>query len=411
MRDRDWEILLNKISAGKCTPIVGNRICLKGIPKIVNLPKEWANEHGYPFADTMNLPRIAQFISVKERSEQRPKEYLNLAYQEIHEDIAGHTFQPDDPHGLLARLPFPTYLTTTYDDCLLKALSDFGREPQKKLYRWWERVSGEDGEDGELYDSLPPSFLRPVVYYLHGHYTNEQSLVLTEDDYFNFLVNTGSRDSLILPPSISKILSTSSLLFIGYQFSSWDFRVCLHLLNVVKNARGTSVTVVLLPDETREGFEQDEVQAYLEDYFANNPQFNLNLYIGNTHEFLMELIQRWEASEYSAKFRLAHEIPATRPTAAASHNIHKRDLRDILLRAFNLEDLASLCINIEDAFARHEIGYQVNLEMVGGQGKEGVVVQLIDYLDRRNTLDFLINAIEDMRPGLIERAQYISHAS
>ena len=89
MRDTDWEILLNKIAAGKCTPVIGSRVSLKNFPQIVNLPQQWADEHDYPFADTGNLAEIAQFISVKERNPLKPKEYLNLAYQDIHARLAG----------------------------------------------------------------------------------------------------------------------------------------------------------------------------------------------------------------------------------------------------------------------------------------------------------------------------------
>jgi len=45
--------------------------------------------------------------------------------------------------------------------------------------------------------------LNPVVFHFHGSYEIPESLVLTEDDYFDFLVNI-SRDEDLIPARIQQ---------------------------------------------------------------------------------------------------------------------------------------------------------------------------------------------------------------
>jgi len=43
----------------------------------------------------------------------------------------------------------------------------------------------------------------------------------------------------------------------------------------------------------------------------------------------------------------------------------------------------------------------VNLDMVGGEGKRTKVLNLIDYLDRRGRLPYLVSAVRQARPEII----------
>jgi effector-associated domain 7 (EAD7)-containing protein len=43
---------------------------------------------------------------------------------------------------------------------------------------------------------------------------------------------------------------------------------------------------------------------------------------------------------------------------------------------------------------------EIDLEMVGGKGKEGKVLNLIEYAERRNCLPSLLTAVRQARPGI-----------
>ena len=73
-----------------------------------------------------------------------------------------------------------------------------------------------------------PTASQPLVYHLYGDLGVPQSMVLTEKDYFDFLMNIYREDEkLILPSVIRKALATSSLLFTGYKIDDLSFRIML----------------------------------------------------------------------------------------------------------------------------------------------------------------------------------------
>jgi len=79
----------------------------------------------------------------------------------------------------------------------------------------------------------------------------------------------------------------------------------------------------------------------------------------------------------------------------------KRALREAMAKSFNMDDLEVLCADIEQELHDNDVNLEVNLETVGGSGKKIKILKLIDYLDRRGYLNYLVNAIREARPGII----------
>jgi hypothetical protein len=288
LEDRDWHLLLRRIEDGKCTPFLGAGACFGTLPLGSRIAQEWAQKHGYPLSDCDDLARVAQFLAVQYDA-MFPKEEI---LEQWFKDVAPPDFgQPDEPHGVLADLPLPVYMTTNYDRFMVEALQGRNRDPKRELCRWNQLVKTQSS----VFDSgFEPTVANPVVFHLHGYDRVPESLVLTEDDYLDFLVNI-SRDPSLLPPRIKAALAGSSLLFIGYSLADWDFRVLFRgLITSTESAlRRISVTVQLppasgdLPPPTRE-----RVQSYLGEYFD---RIDMRVYWGTAREFAAELRQRWEA--------------------------------------------------------------------------------------------------------------------
>ncbi len=93
------------------------------------------------------------------------------------------------------------------------------------------------------------------------------------------------------------------------------------------------------------------------------------------------------------------------PRGSAAPNrrtaVDKRAVREAIDRAFNLEDLSVLCTDVEQDLADDGISLQVNLETVGGTSKLGKILNLIDYLERRSYLAYLVVAVRRARPGSV----------
>jgi hypothetical protein len=92
------------------------------------------------------------------------------------------------------------------------------------------------------------------VFHLHGHHSEPASLILTEDDYVDYLVKFATerqpaKETSLLPPYIYEILAERPLLFIGYSLQDWTFRVLFRTLlrNTPKGRRRRHVSVQLPP--------------------------------------------------------------------------------------------------------------------------------------------------------------------
>jgi hypothetical protein len=81
--------------------------------------------------------------------------------------------------------------------------------------------------------------------------------------------------------------------------------------------------------------------------------------------------------------------------------VNRRDLRKSMIRAFDTEELNVLCADLQQDLADDGIELLVNLELVGGEGMEARVLNLINYLDRRGFLYYLLAAVRRERPGMI----------
>lgn len=78
----------------------------------------------------------------------------------------------------------------------------------------------------------------------------------------------------------------------------------------------------------------------------------------------------------------------------------KRALRIAITAAFEEEELDTLCSDLEEELRNDGKDYEVDLELVGGEMKETKVQKLIEYLERRDCLSYLREAVQRERPDL-----------
>jgi len=286
MLESHWTLLLDRIKSGLCTPFLGAGVSSPPLPLGWEVARDWARLHRYPLEDRFDLARVAQFMGVT-GDPMYPKEEILRRIQSVK---APDFDDPDEPHGVLARLPFPIYITTNYDNFLVDALKHAKRQARQELCRWNSLLADEPSVFDETFE-LDPN--KPVVFHMHGHIGNLDSLVLTEDDYFDFLVNI-SRDETLIPLRIRRVLTQTTLLFIGYRIADWDFRV-LHrsLVSTLEKALGRiHVSVQLTPGpDTASKKQRDPIESYLNQYFD---KLHIRLYWGNAREFSHELQDRWD---------------------------------------------------------------------------------------------------------------------
>jgi hypothetical protein len=284
VEDDHWDILLERIREQKCTPFLGAGAAARVLPLGRDIAEEWAREHDYPLEDVHDLTRVAQFLAIK-LDPMAPKEKIRRLLADAGTPDFGDV---DEPHNILAGLPLPLYLTTNFDGFMTAALRGRGKAPRQELCRWNDRLAARpsifDSPDG-----YRPSVDEPLVYHLHGHLDTVESLVLTEDDYFDFLVNI---PQIGIPPLVQEALSATSLLFVGYRLADWNFRVLFRgFVELTQPSdRRLSVTVQLPPTQSPEL--RERAMSYLGRYFDKK---EIVVYWGDALEFMAELRARWSA--------------------------------------------------------------------------------------------------------------------
>ena len=274
--------MLARIADGLCTPFLGAGAAAHSLPLGAEIAQRWAATHGYPLEDAHDLARVSQYVAVHQDDAMYPKELLT---EELKALPATDVTSPDEPHSVLAALPLPLFITTNYDDSMYRALQAAGKDPRREVCRW-NRSPALSQEPSPFTDpAYAPTPANPLVYHLHGRLGLPESLVLTEDDYLDFLVAI-ARDPNLLPHQIQRGLAGTSLLFVGYRLADWDFRVIHRGLIAATEAslRRLSVTVQLTAG--------DAARDYLDRYFG---ALKLRVYWGSATEFAAELRERWKA--------------------------------------------------------------------------------------------------------------------
>ena len=287
MNDGDWATLISKITYRSCTPFIGAGVYWDRYSIRSQIALKWATEHDYPLSDSSDLASVAQFLFAKFD----PGYVQNMFIEELKALDAPDFADEHDPYTILASLPLPIYITTNYDDFMTKALKRQHRDPKTEMCKWKRTL---DDEVSYLRDGATPSVANPSVFHLHGHVDNPDSLVLSEDDYFQFLINV-SRELVRIPHQIQKAMS-KSLLLVGFRLVDWDFRVLFHLLAscISLDPRIAHVAVQISPvgNEPRQDV-IEKVQDYFDRYFRSR-QLNICISSLKTQDFAAQLKTKWE---------------------------------------------------------------------------------------------------------------------
>lgn len=283
--DQTWSLLIKRIEEHRCTPIIGPGVDYRIARFRQHIAQDWAERYQYPLAmhEQLSLPQVAQYVAAtrgdahledafgKDLRDFALKRYghllegveRGLPLGEMLSLIAGKVLlaEPQDPHVVLASLPFSTYVTANFNNFLAEALrrSRPARAPT-------ELVFNTDRSTGRGAEITTPSPAQPLVYHLFGRLDDIESLVLTEDDYFDFLIDFW-REHERVPTAVRAALASSSLLFLGFNLNQWDFRVLFRSLlkgeGNQKRRKQLHVAVQVDPDDDQIT-DPDRAREYME---------------------------------------------------------------------------------------------------------------------------------------------------
>jgi hypothetical protein len=206
--------------------------------------------------------------------------------------VAERSTRPGEPFHALARLPAKIYVTASPETTLVKTLRTAGRKPEVLECCW---RPGDDEVPMEPRPTRPPKPEAPLVYHVFGVLHKPSTLVLTEDDYFDFLIATSTYK--LIPREVRGALTDSGLLFLGFRLDDWSFRALFRMimnLEGVAGIRRYAHVGVQVDPEDHSLADVERARAYLAHYFSSDrgkglAEPTISLFWGTPADFLAEL--------------------------------------------------------------------------------------------------------------------------
>jgi SIR2-like domain len=288
-------VFLENLKKHECIPFIGPEACKPWIPLDSDIARRWAKENDYPLQDSDRLSRVAQFLAIKQEDNMIAKEILSSELKKIKPpDFRMGEFR-DTPPAVLADLNLPIYITTNYDHFIESALESRGKQPISDFCRWNEDLTeyaNENEINSKIYKEgtdYKPTPANPLVYHLHGDIDHPNSIVLTEKDYIDFIINLNRSDiKNIFPSNVRLALASNSLLLIGYSLEDISLRIIFRsIVNSLRIKFALSNTIVMQPSEVIINNKISQAQTYLEQYTKNI--LKIQPYWGDAFRFSEEL--------------------------------------------------------------------------------------------------------------------------
>ena len=311
-----WDNLLRMVERKKCTPILGPGLNEWLLGSARQIAATWAERHGYAMDPDgrESLPQVAQYLKttrsefflqdefvtyLREQILQRYRAQLpaDKRQAELDELVSLVATLPEaepamQPYRAVAKLRAPIYFTTSPTNLLHDVLrASDGVKPEVVICPWKKDLILEPS----VFEKEPgyrPTPERPLVYHLFGRLSQPESLVLTEDDYFDYLLGVTENNDL-MPDFVRRAMTDASLLFLGFNLDDWSFRV---LFRNIANRQSAELMKKYGPTAAQidpaGGYiiEPEGARLYLQNYFGRDWHFGF--FWGSVADFGRELAQR-----------------------------------------------------------------------------------------------------------------------
>jgi predicted RNase H-like HicB family nuclease len=231
-----------KIAQHECILFLGSAIHAPSPPELpeYNYPQEMAPPIGsalskylaeksdYPAQDWWNLQRVAQHFESKTKSRFRLVEEIKNA---VH---VGR--QPSPILRMLANLEFPIVITTNYDHLYEQALNRKAEEEKaanQNVTKYRVSIYNPNNTNkSKTVDCLrTPDPKQPYVLKIHGDIDKPESIVLTDEDYIQFVLRMSDKHPFHpFGNNVLAHLMKWPTLFIGYSLMDYNLRLLFKTL-------------------------------------------------------------------------------------------------------------------------------------------------------------------------------------
>lgn len=303
---RFWDQLIALIEDRKVVPVVGQ--------DLLTVPESTGFKQLYPLlanrvatyleVNAQDLPAGGELNEVAYRwSKENPNEQTQI-YSALYRQAAEAEALPlPEPLLQLASLPFPVFISTTFDSTLARAINQkrYGGRPKTQVIEY---------SLTDLKDIPSDAFTAgtPIVYQLMGKLSATPAFAVTQEDYIEFFHSLQSESHR--PRQLFYELSNRNLLMLGTRLSGW---LTSFLMRMSKQQR------LSLNDKT--DYVADDTVSHDENLVLFLQRFSKGTKIfpeADPVAFVAELFRRWaevhpettnETFTPTAPAQDAHEVP------------------------------------------------------------------------------------------------------
>lgn len=183
------------------------------------------------FKSLSNYPSLLEYYKIKRKSIGELRSDMDIKWHKS--DIK---IEKSEIHKLIVQLGFPIIYTTNYDKWLERAFDYYNKE-YTKIVKVKDFVEIKDG-------------VTQIVKF-HGDFSDDDSIVLTESDYFERLDFSSPLDIKLRSDILGK-----TILFIGYSLEDINMRLLIYKLNKMwseyRECRPKSFIFLTKPNEVEE---------------------------------------------------------------------------------------------------------------------------------------------------------------
>jgi hypothetical protein len=289
--------LIDDIGAGKCLPFVGAGFSLNAtLPPGKQMP-DWGMLTEY-LAEITHVPAELGGLKIASAFEKKfgrvqlieaIRKALNIGY-----------IKPGEAHKSFVDLPFDTIYTTNFDLLLEDAFTNI-HKPFRSLV-------------GDKQISFHGGPFDINIIKMHGDLRHEEYIVITYEDYKNYLDNYP-----VIATHLSASLITRTPLFIGYSFSDPDFE---NIRRVIKERLGKFERMAYVVDLSKKS---DEIEAKLGDNFnvisiSADSNKEKDAKLAELFKAILQKLDIQEGASFRAKRPEAFEDISAETFAAASRS-------------------------------------------------------------------------------------------
>jgi len=255
------DLIVDNIKEERCVLMLGPEIALnsQGIPIHSDLPRFFQEE------TDLEIERESDSLIIFKSRRSKSFFYTELKryYQK---------YKPLDAlHKKLARIPFHIIISTTPDTILKKCYEDYGMNYDFHFYN--KKQNPEDIKKS-------PSGNYPLLYNLLGCISEEDSLIVTNDDLFEFLFSILGEQRL--PRELKSCLQKPKIfVFLGFDFEKWYLKLMLRLFELHHDA---------MPIASQAG---SEMKEQTKAFYINN--FDMEFMDTSNKDFVDDLYKKCEA--------------------------------------------------------------------------------------------------------------------